>query len=101
MRCDAARDDVSFISILTGFQICKLEIGLFFVNGLDMATTKTARPKSRPSRRTRHSKDDSDIYAALNDFTDGTVLMDPSLTLCSHRSNAIRARATVYPPSRS
>src|SRR5437762_8868829 len=33
--------------------------------------TKTARPKSRPSRRTRHSKDDSDIYAALNDFTDG------------------------------
>lgn len=38
-----------------------------------MATTKTARPKTRPSRRTRHSKDDSDIYAALNDFTDGTL----------------------------
>jgi hypothetical protein len=35
----------------------------------DMA--KAFRSKSRPSRRTRHSKDDSDIYAALNDFTDG------------------------------
>lgn len=33
--------------------------------------TRPPRPKSRPSRRTRHSKDDSDIYAALNDFTDG------------------------------
>ena len=34
--------------------------------------TRPPRPKPRPSRRTRHSKDDSDIYAALNDFTDGT-----------------------------
>jgi len=33
-----------------------------------------ARPKARPIRRTRHSRDDSDIYAALNDFTDGTPL---------------------------
>ena len=33
--------------------------------------TRPPRPKARPSRRTRHSKDDSDIYAALNDFTDG------------------------------
>jgi Inhibitor of growth proteins N-terminal histone-binding len=31
--------------------------------------TKTLRHKARPSRRTRHSKDDSDVYAALNDFT--------------------------------
>lgn len=42
--------------------------------------TKTARSKTRPSRRTRHSKDDSDIYAALNDFTDGIIVLHERLS---------------------
>lgn len=34
-------------------------------------SSRSQRPKARPSRRTRHTKEDTDIYAALNDFTDG------------------------------
>ena len=57
------------------YALCPWAILSTAISTLTIAmTTKGPRPKPRPSRRTRHSKDDSDIYAALNDFTDGAPI---------------------------